>query len=106
MNLYKLNMNKQTYNTHKCLTHVGKLFPHTVGAFCTLLEPPKCHNMSPTSQFSFFTYMFPIGSLLALLVFILILFCILLVLHCMQAHLHANTSTSHESKQTERQKVF
>ena len=22
---------------------LGKLFPHTVGVFCTLLEPPKWH---------------------------------------------------------------
>ena len=30
---------------HACLISksVGKLFPHPVGAFCTLPEPPKCY---------------------------------------------------------------
>ena len=27
----------------KCVDLVGISFPHPVGVFCTLLEPPKCH---------------------------------------------------------------
>ena len=32
---------------------VGKWFPHPVGVFCTILEPPKCHIM-PNSDVSWF----------------------------------------------------
>jgi len=44
---------------------VGKLFPHPVGVFCTILEPPQCHIMQTIKRtdadvlhvFSVFLYM-------------------------------------------------
>jgi len=35
--------NKQELLKMTSLKSVGKLFPHPVGVFCSLLEPPKCH---------------------------------------------------------------
>ena len=42
----------------------GKLFPHPIGVFCSLLKPPKCHVRGNTALclFCIFSYKHPINS--------------------------------------------
>ena len=49
MNQYKLHINKKN-RKHIFLKNVGNLFTHTVGVFCILLEPPKCHITQQTKM--------------------------------------------------------